>query len=296
MKVTQYPFNNFDAMKNIGKIVKAAFCATVIIGTGLTANAQSVQEKSVWAPANVKVDAKLDEWDNSLEANNKTVDISYTMANDDKNLYLAMKSNDQGVASKIVGGGITITINTADKKKEDNACQLHYPVVNRSSMRSSFRRGGNNGGAQEQPDSATIANMRAQLLASAKEITVKGFKNITDSVISIYNEYSIKVAIGYDQNGALIYELAVPLSQLGISPGKTKQIAYNIKVNGVNFTRNRERESNGGGNYGGFGGRGGNRGFGGGGRGGRGGFSGMDFQSMLSDTDFWGKYTLAVKK
>ena len=302
---------------------------TLSISLGLlAAKAQNVQAGSVWAPANIKVDGKLTDWNNSLEANNKTVDFSYTIANDDKNLYLAVKSADQQTTAKILAGGVDFTINTEDKKKDKDAFVIVFPVINRAAMRGQGGRqrgqGGFGSGQQGPPDSATIAAQRAQAIASIKEIKLRGFKDIPDSVISIYNEYSIKAAVAYDANGNLVYEIAVPLSQLGLSVDKSKEIAYNLKVNGIQFNRNRDDrnggernggggkagviQADGGGNAGfgggnrggggggnrGFGGGGGNRGGGGGGN--RGGFGGgFNIQDMMTPTDFWGKYTLAKK-
>jgi hypothetical protein len=315
-------------MNTTAKTIIKTSMLTLSMALGLlTAKAQSVQAGSVWAPANIKVDGKLTEWNNSLEANNKTVDFSYTIANDDKNLYLAVKSIDQQSTAKILAGGVDFTINTEGKKKDKDAFVLVFPVVNRTAMRGQGRQRGAGGFGSAQPgppDSAAIAAQRAQAIASIKEIKLRGFKDIPDSVISIYNEYSIKAAVAYDSNGNLVYEIAVPLSQLGLSVDKTKEIAYNLKVNGIQFNRNRDdrngEDRNGGGNAGNIqadgggnavfgggnrgGGGGGNRGFGGGGggnRGGggggnRGGFGGgFNMQDMMTPTDFWGKYALAKK-
>lgn len=161
-----------------------------------------------------------------------------------------------------------------------------------------------------------MAGMR-NVLSGAKELHIRGFKDIPDSVLSIYNEYSIKAAVSYDENGNFIYELAIPLKLMGLRAGDGKQLAYNLKVNGIQFNRNRNEnrdggENGGGGGRGGFGGggegggggfgggnRGGGRGFGGGGGGGfggRGGFGGMNMADMFNPTDFWAKYTLAKKQ
>lgn len=293
---------------NTHGFVKTALSIIVSLGFTMHSHAQSVQEESVWAPANIKIDAKLTEWNNTLQANNKTTNLYYTIANDDKNLYLAVKSTDQANSTKIVSGGITFAINTAGKKKDKEAFAVTFPVVNRASMGNQFRQRGGMGG--QRPDSAAMANMRSQLLATAKEISLKGFKDIPDSVISIYNEYGIKAAVGYDSNGSFIYELALPLSQLGLSPGSAKELAYNIKVNAMQFGR-RDGDNGGNDNARGMGGDGGGRGnrggFGGGNGGGFGGGAisvttvrvnggGMNMQDMMSATDFWGKYILAKAK
>ena len=76
----------------------------------------NVQETAVWVPGNIKVDGKLNEWGDNLQALNKATQVYYTLANDDKNLYLAIRSANQNSANKIVAGGLNLTINAAGKK------------------------------------------------------------------------------------------------------------------------------------------------------------------------------------
>ncbi|RZK76776.1 MAG: hypothetical protein EOO85_10465, partial [Pedobacter sp.] len=96
------------------------------------------------------------------------------------------------------------------------------------------------------------------------------------------------------KDNVFFYEAAIPLDELGLTLENAKEFAYNVKLNGLqipgmDFNR-------GGGGGGGFGGGGGQitvRGNAGGGGGPRGG--GIDFQALISPTDFWGKYTLTKK-
>jgi hypothetical protein len=288
---------------NIKGLVKGFLGLMLTLALGYSAKAQklnNVQEGAVLAPADVKVDGKLKEWPATLQAYNKTTQLYYTLANDGQNLYLAVQSTDQAGSRKIIAGGISLTINTDGKKKDKGAFLITFPVVNQSAMRGQFRRRGGAGGQQSGLDSAAIVAMRKQITASAKEITVSGFEAIPDSVISIYNEYGIKAAIDYDAKGNLIYELALPLKLLNINSDAPKEFAYNIKVNGLQFG-NRGGDAGGNDGGGGFGGGrrgGGGGGFGSGGNGGGGGFgggNGGDMQSMMSPTDFWGKYLLTKK-
>jgi hypothetical protein len=254
---------------------------------------QSVQEGNLWAPSPVKIDGKLTEWGTGLQAYNKTVKLWYTIANDDKNIYLAIKSTDMDNNNKILAGGISFILNTAGKKKEKGAFSITYPVVSHTG-------GGRGGrsrrgfGQQDTPDTAAIIAQQKQTLASAKELNALGFKDITDTVISVYNEYSIKTVANIDDKGAFVYELAIPLSLLGITPGDQKEIAYDIKVNGLQLGANSisigggTRLSGGGGGFGG--------GFGGGGGPTFGGGKSSDISDMMSPTDFWGKYILATKQ
>lgn len=299
----------------------------VLLATASVVSAQAqklpnIQETSVWAPANVKVDARLTDWGDQLQAYNKTVGLNYTLANDDKNLYLVIKATDQATTNKITAGGITLTINTDGKKSPENAYIISFPLVDANSLRnqmSSFR--SQPGGAPVEMDSARLENMRRQAVKTFKEIKLVGFKDIADSVVSIYNTYGIKAGVDYDNKGAMICELAIPLKYFTTSASKP-EFAYNLKLNGLDISaminslmaggggRGVVVDVAGGGGGGGFPGGGGNvvvvgggpgGGFGGPGGGGFAGGGGVrmrgmgDMQGMTAPTDFWGKYTLAKK-
>jgi len=256
---------------------------------------KSVQAAGLWAVPNVKIDGNIAEWNNNFQAYNKNVKLFYTLANDEKYLYLVAKSTDATNNAKIAAGGITLNINTEDKKNEKDAFSLTYPVVGRAVGRGGRGRGGfgggRNGGAPLSDSAAKAATEEAhkQFIEAAKEIKVLGFKDITDTLISIYNEYSIKALVGYDDQGSLTYEMAVPLKIFGLSADSPKEFAYQIMLSGIPVPAT-------GGFGGGGGGRGGGGGGGGGGRGGSGGGrNNIDYQELLAPTDFWGKYTLAKK-
>lgn len=269
---------------------------------------KDVQVTSIWAPADVKVDGNINEWEDHFQAYNKSTRLFYTMSNNDKYLFLAVTSTDASNNNKIVAGGITLTVNTAGKKKDKNAYSLTFPIVARGARGLRGQRGGGIRGGRPQgaeTDTAAVSASRKQLITSSKEIKVIGFKDMTDSLISIYNEYGIKTAIGYDSLGNYSYELAIPLKLMELSIDQVQEIAYNIKVNGLaNMGGNAPRGGNnngggfgaeGGGGFGGGGNRGGGRGNGGGGGAGAGRGGGQDMADLTSPTDFWAKYTLAKK-
>lgn len=312
---------------------KSIYLVLLASFAGISAFAQDklkdVQETPLWASQPVKVDGALTELNDSFQAYNKHIKLYYTVSNDSKYLYLQLKSTDATNNAKIQAGGITFTVNTDNKKKEEDAFAITYPVVKRQ------QRGQRGGGGAGGPggaggrggfgggfgafgarggtvDSAALREANNQFIAASKEIKVSGFKDIPDSLVSIYNEYSIKAAMGFNAQGNFTYEIAIPLKELGITPTKAKEFSYNIKLNGLQMAA-RFNNRDGGGDIaggpggaapaGGFGG-GGAGGFGGGGgaRGGRaGGFGGgggpraggnINFEEMISPTDFWGKYTL----
>jgi hypothetical protein len=272
---------------------------------GLGAFAQShlktVQVTSVWAPAAVKIDGRVNEWEDNFQAYNKSTKLFYTLSNNEKYLYLAITSTDPQNNIKIAAGGITLTINTAGKKKDKGAFIITYPVIANTGR---GQRGGRFGGRQQSggDDTAAIAAAHRQFVASSKEIKVFGFKDVDDTLISIYNEYGLKTAIGYDSLGNYNYELAVPLKLLGIAAGSTAEIAYNVKVNGLEISGvwgkvalDGLQSGSLGGNSISISGRGGGVRSDGNGRRSKEGKN-IDFEDLTSPTDFWGKYTLAKKQ
>ena len=275
-----------------------AFLAVSICGSAFAQKNENVQVGNVFAPSAVKIDGKLNEWGNSLQAYNKTVKLWYTLANDDKNIYLAIKSTDFDNNNKILAGGISLTLNMAGKKKEKGAFAVTFPVVSRTGSRGSRgRRGGF--GQSDTPDTAAIVAQEKQTLATSKVINALGFNQITDTLVSIYNEYGIKAVANIDDKGVFVYELSIPLTLLGITSADQKEIAYNIKVNGLQLSTSSGFGGGGGGGRnggggGGFGGDGGGGFGGGGGAGFGGGRDSSDASDLMSPTDFWGKYTLAT--
>jgi uncharacterized membrane protein YgcG len=292
--------------KTIQTVIRFILSAVLFTFLGFTVSAQklaNIQEGSIWAPANVKVDAQLGDWNNTFQAYNKTTDVFYTIANTESNLYLVIKSGNATINNKIIGGGVNFTINTEGKKKEKDAFVVTFPVVDMKNLRNMVMQfaGGMNRQQGQEPDSAAIANMRKKAISIDKEIKLVGFKDIPDSVISIYNEYGIKAAVDFDNKGNLVMEILIPLKYLHIVGDKDASFAYNLKLNGINL--------NGiipGGNA-----RFGGDGPGGGGSfGGGGGFGGSapahinvgaatagmaDIANLLNPTDFWAKYILAKK-
>jgi len=247
-------------------ILKSAFVTLMFAGLGLTSQAQklkSVQEGSMRAPSNLKIDGKLTEWDDTFKAYNNTTDIFYTVSNDDNDLYLTIKAGTQWISNKVLAGGINFAINTADKKKEEGAYTVVFPLIDMANIRDQMQQmggqrrvsvngnavtvtatapagggGGTFSAANGGMDSATIASMRKRALATVREIKLINFSQteLPDSVISIYNEYGFKGAVDFDGKGMLTCEMAIPLKYLHMSVQDAKEFSYNIKLNGLNIS------------------------------------------------------------
>lgn len=97
-------------------------------------NLPSVQNTGYFAPANIKIDGKVNDWGNRFQANNKHNQIRYTIANNRTNLYFVMQTSDIPTIKKIAGNGMTLII-TSTKKKLDNALTITFPAYNKNQHR-----------------------------------------------------------------------------------------------------------------------------------------------------------------
>lgn len=242
-----------------------------------------IQNSSVSVPVKLRIDGNLSEWPSSFAAENKRTNVYYSLSHDSQNLYLALKSVNDAAVAKIMLGGISLTINTMGKKKDDDSFTITYPLITRNAARTGGQNRQRGSSAesslsQAQKDSVTLVQRRTQL-AGVKEIKVLGLAALTDSLISIYNEHGIKAVAKIADDGTYGYELAIPLGVLGISATTVKEVAYRIRLNGRPMQASMNNRANA--NTSGFGSQ-------------RGGFGGSDNaarQDLFSTTDFWGKYS-----
>lgn len=168
----------------------------------------NIQVKSIWADK-VKIDGKLNEWGSELQAYNKDNKFWYTIANDDKYLYFAMKK-DKNASKAYARGGVRFFV--SDKSKinvDDKTASITFPVVMQGNK--------------------TIPK------EEWNDIEVLHIPEIADTLISIYNKQGIQV--GWDlqdteKGPVYTYELAIPLKLINIrTPGQA--LSYGVLLRGT---------------------------------------------------------------
>jgi uncharacterized protein YpmB len=206
----------------------------------------NVQESALRAPVNIKIDGRINEWKDTLQAYNKATQVYYTISNDDENLYLAVKADQPRIITKIIDVGLTFIINKAGKKSsnaKDNI-QVTYPMLDFTPGQRVLWYAGSKVRSQtvvpqgvmdmdttrysnEHTDSLiTIAN---SLMGNhAKNIEVMGISEIKDTLLSVYNEERIRTVGRFDKNGVYSYELAIPLKYLKLNAGE--KFSYSIHL------------------------------------------------------------------
>lgn len=286
-------------MKKYPYYLSSALIALFAAGT---AHAQKKTEKSFLQPppANINIDGNIKEWGDSLRYYNEEKKINYSLANDNENLYMAIRVNDRTEKERILNAGLTWSINTNGKKKEEYS--ITFPVADVNSLQQSFR-GRPDDAANPDDQESDRDQLRKARLTKLRNIKVTGFKDIEGDMITTANTYGIKVAVDFDDNGYLVYEAAIPLKFFHVTNPDKNEWAFNFKINGIQRPTQRPN-GEGEGMRGGMGGMGGGMrgggmrgsGMGGGRRGGSmggGNYTPVDHSVMSKSEDFWEKFYLA---
>lgn len=181
------------------------------------------QEASVKAPANVKIDGKPVEWGN-FTAYNSATELFYTLANDEQNFYLIIQAGNRRAMHKIFAGGISLFLTNAtnaDKNARGIITYLAFPKSNRFAIVEMLK------------DTAAM-NFKAinsAMAASLKTIGVKNLNDISEDVISVYNDYGIMAASYLTDRNTYTCEIAIPLKNLKTFINGKSVINYTLQAN-----------------------------------------------------------------
>jgi hypothetical protein len=203
--------------------------STLIVIVAQAQKLPNKQDVSLRAPINTKVDGKDLEWNNHFQAYNNSIDVFYTMSNDDNNLYLVVQAEDYGTIRKITQGGITLSI---DKPGAANHISITYPVVAKPLLFSSLTRK-RNGKIVSLGDADSIINHNNSILEkNCKWIQAIGIEGL-DSLISVYNTDGVKAAGLFNHDNKYTCEISVSLKHLGLSTNNPSKFSYDIRLNGA---------------------------------------------------------------
>jgi len=188
----------------------------------------NVQQAGLRAPANVKIDGKATEW-GEFKARNTATDVFYTIANDDKKLYLIVHTEAGTVTSRAAAGGIKLTIQKNGSKNAQGAVSIKYPLFEKYSRMVYPVKKTDEVNTPAQGDS--IMKVYNQRIASGvKWMYTNGIAGV-DSAISVYNDKGIQAAGAFDQSRGYTCEMAIDLAVLGLSAESAKQFSYNVTIN-----------------------------------------------------------------
>jgi len=246
------------------KLIFTTLMLLIILSMAHAQKLPNKQEVSLWAPFDIKIDGRAEEWGNKYQAYNKATEVFYTIANDQDNLYLVIHATKSRIIEKIIEGGVSFIMKTEHIGND----MVLFPLLSLNKARSILLTAGkslnediNSPSAmlqKVQPDAyekiaKSIANANKQLTESLKEIKLNGVSTVTDTVpnvnpetpyyrflpmrdhhykiIGIDNKYDIKAMAQFDTDGSLTYELKLPIKYLN-NVGNDANIDYTITING----------------------------------------------------------------
>lgn len=190
-------------------------------------NLPLIQPAGLHAPEGIIIDGKPNEWGGSFQAFNRATSVFYTMANDDKNLYMVIKCDEQPTIAKILSGGITLAFKSAADKNV-NAVKVVYPLISytdKYTISIPLREDAN---VEEM-----AVKLNKELPKVAKQINISGISEIKEPSISIYNDWDIKAVSAVDTRRGYTIEWQVPLKHFRHLISPDGSFDYNIIVNGV---------------------------------------------------------------
>jgi hypothetical protein len=226
------------------------------------------------------IDGQVGEWADSLFTFDNNAKIRYAVANDAKNIYVAIISLDRLQQMKMTNGGTEIWIDS--KVKKNKSIGVKYPIGGEE-MKMPER-----GSGQQQPNPE---QMKAEMRAKMLRMELAGFKPDFNGSQSIFSNSQVIPVIDWNKNGDMVYEIAIPFSALvNEEASNIKDISVGIIIKGMQMPS----MSGGGVPGGGMPGGGGMRPPGGGPPGGSGGSRPdmSQMENMSKENAIWTKYTV----
>ena len=159
---------------------------------------QSRGSTARWPTEKVRVDGIANEWANPLNFYDIKTHLMFGIANDSNTLYLCFQNPDGGAQSKLFRCGLKVSI--AVKKLKLKAT-LTYPLPHS---------GEEDAGPNHAADMELLKNnFRLQSIMMVAE----GFA-LHNGMLPVNDSSVIKTAINWNENNNMIYELAIPFTEI----------------------------------------------------------------------------------
>jgi hypothetical protein len=201
------------------------------------------------AEKEVIIDGIASEWNQNFHTN-KEGKLSFAISNDNEFVFLCVQTLDRSTQQKITRSGMIV--NLSSKGKNKFKANISYPLkANLVAGNNSQREPGQGGNRQQ---------MRKEALNNCVDMKVKGLLNQT-GLLPNKNDTGLSVAINWEAEQLLTYELCIPLAELlgenyNIEDLAAIPISIKITANALPQPQSSSRGAGGGGGRGG-GGRGG---------------------------------------
>jgi hypothetical protein len=152
----------------------------------------------------IVADGNTDDWQLPLRFSNAEYTYTYSVTNDNKNIYICILSKDPDEQLRILRSGISVYFDAKDKKNKNTI--LEFPV--RKPVETGYNYNG----------SGTTVDRRermSQLLLESNYYNTTGFAHIENGQFDISDKKAdMQVAIKLNNDNALVYEAIIPLNDI----------------------------------------------------------------------------------
>jgi hypothetical protein len=226
--------------------------AITLIGLLLLSGCDAQEVQTKWSAEPVKVDGETTEWTSGSTSYFEDLGLQLGLSNDDQNLYVLFRFNNQAWAQAIRMGGVTLWLDNSAKKKKDFGIRYTggQPLSDFHGMNPPEQ-----GGFQEAmtPEQQERASEMEKFMAD--RITLIDKKNNQEVTLSPDGSGGPVVSFASPQ-GIYTYEFSIPLERadafacgVGAKPGQTISIGF--EWGGTDENQKKMKEGAGGGPPGG---------------------------------------------
>ena len=144
------------------------------------------------------------DWVKPLAYFDEKTGLSYTVTNDNENLYILATSKNETTIQRVLRGGLTVLINNHGVKEEAGAAGIVFPTGNRVQK-----------GDKMLNDRPELQQNKHVALDAVQDYSLFGFHEIKTPENFDYgkrNAAGIELGIGLNNANELVYEAMVPLS------------------------------------------------------------------------------------
>lgn len=213
---------------------RIVFFILLAISTTLI-HAQKFILNSSWRDSSIVIDGNPADWDQPFPYFDSKSKLQYSVVNDAKYIYISVKTNDEKAQMKIMRAGMDVSLDVSGKKKE--LATIHCPLKTNSKLDVTNDPGEIDQQVIEKPD---VKKMKVDWSESNKEVHTQGLKNVLGDFSAMDSaDHGIQVAINWERDNTMTYELKVPFSAFfkdAITASDTlKPITITVKVNAMDL-------------------------------------------------------------
>ena len=184
-------------------IAASAITLFTACGSSRSSQQSAIVQAVHYQKDSLAVDGDDGDWVKPLPYYDEKTGLSYTVSNDNENLYILATSKNETTIQRVLRGGLTVLINSHGVKEEAGAAGIVFPTGNRVQK-----------GDKILNDRPELQQNKHVALDAVQDYSLFGFHEIKTPENFDYgkkNAEGIELGIGLNSTNELVYEAMIPL-------------------------------------------------------------------------------------